>query len=547
MRLDDTIAKRRALLEAQRSSSPFTSDVAAGRVPERDARFRFLRETASGSVDDQVRSLLTFAQWYLPDFFTSPFADFHREIAALAMGTGRTLSLVAAPPEHGKTAIYLAHKLWCAITGTRRMYAQIAETRETAETNLKLVEIELELNSRILADFGDLMSSEYGGVEFFAVRNAVDLLSAADRAEPRRALTAFRAFGARMSLKAWTFQSRRVDFAELDDYEPLNSPPPKKLTDARERWMFSQVVSRLAGTGTAVWLHNASSLGTLADRLHTEHAEESGREGVECRKWKAVDGGRLLWPERYTTADMETMRRRVGATTWAGDYQQNPLAIGARFQPEWIGTYTTLPTDLVVVGRLDPSLSAKGDTKALAFVGFSPTTMRYYVLLGTFCRQATLDRMVTAAYDGYELYRGRGLRSVQIEADFRQDLLYGPAFSEQAKRRGYRLPLGTYRSQERGPKADRIVWMEPAFEAGLVLFPENYAANKDLAELVHQLLAFDGSGRGFDDGPDALSQALYDLEPIARTARLRPDDDGGGMLGSLGRLLRIRANAPDSL
>ena len=56
------------------------------------------------------------------------------------------------------------------------MYAQIAETRETAETNLKLVEIELELNSRILADFGDLMSSDYGGVEFFVVKNVTALL-----------------------------------------------------------------------------------------------------------------------------------------------------------------------------------------------------------------------------------------------------------------------------------------------------------------------------------------------------------------------------------
>lgn len=546
MRLADTIAQRRAQLEAQRTSSPFAADEAAGRVPDRDARFRFLRETASGTVDDKVTSLLTFAQWYLPEFFTSPFGEFHREIAALAMQGDRTLSLIAAPPEHGKTAVFLAHKLWCAVTGARRMYAQIAETRETAETNLKLVEIELELNSRILADFGDLMSSEYGGVEFFAVRNAVDLLSPADRDSPR-ALTAFRAFGARMSLKAWTFQSRRVDFAELDDYEPLSSPPPKKLTDARERWMFSQVVSRLDRKGTGVWLHNASSLGTLADRLHTEHAEDSGRDGVECRKWKAVDGSRLLWPERYDAAEIDAMRRRVGPTTWSGDYQQNPLAVGARFQPEWIGTYTTLPPDLVVAGRLDPSLSAKGDTKALAMVGFSPSTMRFYVLPGTFCRQATLDRMVTAAYDGYELYRGRGLRSIQIEADFRQDLLYGESFAKEAKRRGYRLPLGTYQSRERGAKSDRIVWMEPSFEAGLVLFPENYAADKDIAELVHQLMGFDGSGRGHDDGPDALSQALYDLEPIARKARLDMGDEGGGVLGSLARLLRIRANAPDSL
>ena len=107
--------------------------------------------------------------------------------------------------------------------------------------------------------------------------------------------------------------------------------------------------------------------------------------------------------------------------------------------------------------------------------------------------------------------------------------------------------MGTYRSQERGPKADRIISMEPDFEAGLVLLPENWAADKDLAELVHQLLAFDGSGRGHDDGPDALSQCIYDLEPVARSARLRPDDDGGGLLGSLSRLLRVRAGAPDSL
>jgi hypothetical protein len=523
MRLQDTISRRRKELSEQREGQ--ISAFPDGSTKE--------ERLALLDMEDRGEAFLGFCRTYLPEYFPAPFGQFHRDYAQILASTGKPFHLVAAPPEHGKSLILIAYYMWCAISGDRHMVAHVSETKTIGETALDLVRIEMEGNPRILHDFGDLRHEKYQAQDFFAYRNF--------RKTHRHPYTAFKPFGYATQLRGWIFYSHRVDFAGLDDFEPISASRNPRIVAEREQWLFSEVYPRVGRTGALVWVHNNARRGSTADTLHKAVEEGTARKGIQSHKWAALGPDGPLWPERFTVEMLLDIQERVGRSAWRGDYQQEPITTGKRFNGDWIHTYalSDLPADLSIEARLDPSVSAKGDTKALVALGFSRKTRKYYVLKGTWVAQATLEAMVDQCYHVHETWRSRGLRSLRCEKSFAQQLIYGPVFEEAAVRHGYRVPMGWYASNE--AKADRIARLEDPLSIGLILFPEGYQKDHGVNELVSQLLEWSGAPGDRDDGPDALEAAYSALAPQRRSSRGKETS-----LDKQKRYIRIRTELPDA-
>lgn len=456
-----------------------------------ERRFRVL------STESPWDAFKFFAETYLPEYFTSPFGTFHNDLVMFASGRAKEFHVVAAPPEHGKSILFIAWKLFCGITGYRNKYAQISETAEIAAINLDLVRLEFRYNTRIVADFGgNLIDPEHDRSGDFVVNNY-----------GKSTKTNFKAFGRKSSLKGWLFYQYRIDAVEFDDFEPAEAANNQRLVQARLRWLFSEVWGRVSRTGALVWIHNNARAESAADKIHTG---KENRKNLYSHRYRAIENGVPLW-ERYTLSDLDDIRLSVGNTTWRGDWMQEPIVEGLLFRAEWIRSYKELPNDLRIVGRIDPSLSDVGDTKSIILLGYSATTRLYYIV-DAFVRRASIAAMIDAMYIMYEKWRNLGLLNMKVEESFRQDLIYAPHYDLAEQRNGYRLPVSGFSS--RVAKKDRIATLESPIELGLILFPCGWEQNEDMKELVDQLLGFPEHKN--DDGPDALAQCYTDLAPQRR-------------------------------
>lgn len=504
LRLDDIIAKRRQELRGQ-SEQERLSPFKAHPLSKQERIDRVFDKNCQ-------KAFFWFAKNYYPEYVTHPFAEFHYELIKFARSRNKEFHLIAGPPEHGKSIIFMIWKVFIGITGYRHLHAQIGEDKTLAKANLSWVKQEFQYNFRIRHDFGDLMHPLYKSKSFFAVKN----YKYDERSEFDNPYTAYKAFGHNTTLRGTVFYQYRIDSVELDDYEPYAKSRNPDLVDERIKWLFSEVMGRVSEKGVVYWIHNNSRKNSAADSLHND--EE--RSKLFSHIHPCLIGKKPLWAQRYSHSDLQATRRQVGYSTWMGDWMQEPIVEGKIFKPEYIKTFDAVPLDLIIVARLDPSISKSGDYKALIALGWSPKTKRFYIV-DAWVRQTTPAAMVNASYLMYEDWQDRGLRSIKIEDDFKQSFIYNPHFLNVADQKGYRLPISTFET-EGVAKKDRIMVLESPMELGLILFPEGYKKDPDFAELVNQIMAFDyGSSSSHDDGPDALATCYKELDKVARSYRFK--------------------------
>lgn len=505
LRLNDILEKRRQELsgvQEQERLLPFGNENETDQQQRREAVFK----------DDTIKAFFYFAKTYYPEYVTSPFAEFHYQLVSYANRAGKEFHLIAAPPEHGKSIIMLLWKVFCAITGRRHMHAQIGENKDLAAINLSWVMQEFQMNPRILYDYGFLLHPVYQSRYFFSVQN-YDIDGTQKQAD--NPYTSFKAFGYQTALRGYVFYQYRIDSVEFDDFEPIHASKNKALVDERINWIFSEVQGRVAKHGCMYWIHNNSRKGSAADRLHAE----TSRANVYSHKYPALIDGRPLWPQRYSVEYLHGQKQQVGYITWQGDWMQRPVVGGKIFKPEWVRTFTHMPSDLIIISRIDfsPGASKSASYKAMPFLGWSPSTKKFYVL-DAWVRQDTINRLIDAIYYKYQLWEDRNLYSIKIESDFRQDIIYSPYFQQKAEEYGWRVPVGLFENKGRGDKDARVARMESPMQLGIILFPEGYEKDPDLNELVSHLLAWDyGSTNKGLDGADALASCYIDLERLARS------------------------------
>ena len=291
-------------------------------------------------------NIFWFARYYFPLFFNNATPDFHWELADMARRMempraerGSMGFVVAAPRGHAKSTIltFLVVLYWIALR-KKRFIVIVSDTATMAETFANDVRKQLEENTRLREDFGDLCGDTVVGRPLKWTSGDFTAAHKDQRGRPvftTRVLA--RSTGAQFrGLRSGAYRPDAVMCDDLENDELVRTPEQRaKIWE----WYTKAVLPALDPANGAVFV-----IGTILhfDSLLMRLLKLSQAEKLyEWRIFRAIDAnGALLWPDRFSRQSLDDIRRLLGTLAFNSEYLNIPIDEEARlYRPEWVKFY----------------------------------------------------------------------------------------------------------------------------------------------------------------------------------------------------------------
>lgn len=493
---------------------------------------------ALGAIDLQY-----FGKAYLAHYYVTDPPPFHDELDRIWIdGVLKGLDVladpksidrqegcrvaIAAPRGHAKsTTITFKDSLHSIMYGYKHYVLILSDSSDQAETFLGDIRSELEDNTAIREDFGDLKGDRFW-------TNAGFLTSTGIKVE---------GIGSGKKIRGRRHKQWRPDLILLDDIENdtnINTPEQRaKLAN----WFDKAVSSAGAGytdilyVGTVLhydsllckvmakpdyrsvkyqavvsWAEDTELWETwrqiYTDLENGEHQEDALRFFEDHRE-RMLMGTRVLWEAKNSYYKLMTIKVSLGDAAFNSEYQNDPLDPSAcLFSEETTTFYDDDPPDFsdrrfAFFGSNDPSLgkNSKADTSSLFALALDSTSGIMYVVEADITKR-TPDRIIVDAIEMEkrlrQIYRhcfqAFGVESVQFQSFF------ATVMARESARLGVYLPVRQIPSLL--PKQVRIESLVPFVTNGYVRFSRKHK------ELLKQMFQYP-MGRN-DDGPDGLEMVV---------------------------------------
>lgn len=326
--------------------------------------------------DAAASRLEAWTRRFMPDAFFARPGEFHRALYSCAEGMlwgreldgeVRTACAIACPRGHGKsTAMVAGLPLWVALEwanmpefngsrpGSRRrapFIVLVSDTLDQARSRLMDIREQLEGNDRIIQEYGD-QTPEAGrrterqvGVGVGAGRRVRGALRKWTETHIELANgVVIRAMGFGSKVRGLVRNGRRPSLIIADDMENDEAV----LTDKRRGKLLNWFTRSLIPCGKAgelltivvgTILHADSLLARLLSGDHFPGwlKRRYAAQYDEATGLPSASGGRVLWPEYWTLAQLEARRREIGSLAFAHEYLNQPIdAETAIFRWEWL-------------------------------------------------------------------------------------------------------------------------------------------------------------------------------------------------------------------
>lgn len=306
----------------------------------------------------------------------------------------------------------------------------------------------------------------------------------------------------------------------IKDFSDANSP-----TKIETRWQWWQAVvnTRVHSTSHTILMHTRWSTRDIAGTIL---ADEALREGWEILSFPEL-GPDLEYPNEYdprTSADeplwpeekgdyaaLQKIKTSVGSHTWSALYQQKPVVEGGNIiKEDWIQYYTELPFDLDNVRSVDIVQSWD--------LTFKETRSGSYVVGVTLIRHGGNIYLVDYWRQRADIIRTQwAIKKMSDSWPMCNRILI------EEKANGSAI-LSLLKDQVSGmipvkpdcSKDERLMSVQPLFEAGNFYLPANNPKSK---EIVEELTTFPSAPH--DDIVDAISQGLNSFSKLRGLARLK--------------------------
>jgi len=186
--------------------------------------------------------------------------------------------------------------------------------------------------------------------------------------------------------------------------------------------------------------------------------------------WKdpRTEEGELMWPQRFSEADVMLARRTLGEAAYRAQYQQRPMALGAgvTFRREWWHRWTCPPSDVISwYATVDTASSMRrgSDNSVVEVWALSRAGVAYLMFLefGHWDIKTKIDKILNAL-DVYPQCR-------QVAIEERGEGFAVADMLDQALKPSGR---GVKRWTNQSPKETRITLCAPLVESGHIVVPE---------------------------------------------------------------------------
>ncbi len=489
------------------------------------------------------RSILAFAQTYLPTHFKLAPSSMHEELFVdlqeASKQRGARLA-IAAPRGHAKsTIVSLTYILWCICYRTEPYIMLISNTLDLSSDFLSQIKRELQSNSRLLEDFPEVcepLGSQPGAPRWrrdeIITRNDVKVT----------------ALGAEKQIRGRRHHHDRPTLVVLDDVENETEVRSDEQRRRKDEWFFKAVLkvgtsrSNFIVVGTI--LHYDALLANLIDprkkpgwigkkfqavlswskrpelwsrweSIYFRREQHNGTDGsagalkfFEDNRGDMLEGTDVLWGALEDYYALMELRATEGRASFDSEKQNEPVNPDDCFFQEnefvfWDDDYGT-PAALIgsmrgrcsFYGACDPSMGKQGrggDDSAIISLLRDDATGILFVLDADIKRRkpdAIIEDVI--AYQKLRNYRRFTMETNQFQ-EFLSDVL-----KQRSREIGVYIPVHDRRNAS--DKEARIQSLQLHISSGTLRLSRRHIT------LLDQLRQFPMGAH--DDGPDALEMAV---------------------------------------
>ena len=435
--------------------------------------------------------------YYFPNFCSSKPAPFHLAADKRILSNPEWYEILSWSRELAKTTRTMMNVLYLTLTGKKSNVLLVSNSSDNAVRLLAPYKKILELNDRIICDYG--MQESIGNWE------ASEFLT--------RGNVSFRALGKGQSPRGTKKDEVRPDVILIDDFdtdEEVRNPDRVKesikwVTDALIPTRSISVPLLVIVCGNIIAQYCAvTELSKYAD--HTDIVNIRDKNGVSS------------WASKNTE---EHILRVESTTSWASfqrEYMNNPINEGDVFKEmHWDNVPALKDCDAVLVYS-DPATSNKdkgsASNKGAAVIGRKG--FKYYIYktwLDTMSNSKFIDCLFQAHL--YIKFQGVDIFKIYIENNSLQDPFYEqvlyPLIRQKANETGIMIPI-TPDNRKKPEKFFRIEGtLEPINRLGNLILNIAEKNNPDMKRLESQFLGVSPKAK-IMDGPDFVEGGVSILQ-----------------------------------
>lgn len=438
-----------------------------------------------------------WAKYYFPKFYSSEPAIFHVKASQRILANPEWFEVRSWARELAKSTRTMMEVLFLVLTQKKKNILLVSSTLDNAKRLLNPYKKALELNGRIIADYGEQQSfGQWEEAEFVTQKKA-----------------AFRALGKGQSPRGTRNEANRPDVILIDDIDTDEEcRNPERIKEA-VKWIDEALIPTRSTSNPMLILACGNIISQFC--CITEMAKKADHHEIINIRNKE---GKSSWPNKNTEAQIDRALSLISFNSAQKEYYNNPISEGDVFKEITWGKLPSLASCDAVLVYADPSTSnkdkGKGSFKAvvvLARKGFQ------YFVYKTWLDAMSNDKFIDCLFEAQLFIKSQKVDvfKIYIENNSLQDPFYEqvllPLIRKKAQETGVMIPV----SPDTRRKADKFFriegTLEPINRLGNLIFNEKEKQNPHFQRLESQFLGVSEKAK-LMDGPDAVEGGIWILQ-----------------------------------
>lgn len=439
-------------------------------------------------------------KYYFPNFYTSEAAPFHIKATKRVLANPEWYEVRSWARDLSKSGRTMMDVLYLTMTGKKKTVVLVSATYDDASRLLKPYKTILEINNRLLNDYGDQKALSGWEEGDFTTRTGIS----------------FRAVGAGQSPRGTRNDATRPDLILIDDIDTdvdCNNPD---TIQKKYEWIEQALIPTRSISVPLTIIACGNIIAKYC--CITEMAKKANvHDIINIRDEKGLS----TWPQRNTEELIDLAFRTMTSSSIQKEYFNNPVRIGKLFKKVHWAKCPPLKTCEHVLVYSDPATSNKDNkNSSRKFTGIIGYKGGNFYLYKVWLDNMTQQTFVNNLYHANDWVKEKKVDTFKtwIENNSLQDPFWEqvlkPLIKSVAKLLS-KFPL--FMSLDKRKKDDKYTriegTLEPKHKQGCLYFNIDEKDNPHMQRMEEEFLGVAPNSKMMD-GPDGLEGGVWIIENI---------------------------------
>ncbi len=437
-------------------------------------------------------------KYYFPNFYTAEPAPFHIKATKRVLDNPEWYEVRSWSRELSKSGRTMMEVIYLALTGKKKTILLVSATYDDAERLLLPYKRILEINDRIINDYGNQQSLGNWEAGEFITQKGVS----------------FRAIGARQNPRGTRNDANRPDCIIIDDIDTDQDCRNPTTIENKYQWIEQALIPTRSISVPLLIIVCGNIISKYC--CITEMGQKSDvHEIINIRDKNGVS----TWPEKNTEAMIDRALKPLTTSSQQKEYYNNPIRIGKIFKKVHWGKCPPLKSCQKVLTYADPATSNKDTSgssrKAIGVIGIKDGQFYLYKVWLDYMSQSTFVNYLYSA-NNYVKSKNVDVFKNWIENNSLQDPFFQQVIKPLIKTISKFLKvIPLFMSLDKRSKSDKFNriegTLEPIWKEGNLIFNEEEKDNPHMQRMSEEFLGVDPNSKMMD-GPDMLEGGVWILK-----------------------------------